>query len=650
MVFMAYRLQHFVALIALSNLCTYAYSMEQDVASCAAGDVGSCVAAGSRSLLQKVFQLDGKSVLDVAPDQPEPVKIVYNNSCNGTQADGKCWFLSDLGQSCVSTCEKNGRPFSYAVPTKELIPTLVHHDPAKRDEPWVALECFSPSDDRFHPVNPNAAKHFEEGVGDWTHENCKLACPCGRPEAHICSWKPPVGCAPEFVWKGVKYAGCASQDMERDTPWCQHNFQTLEEDHDLFSKDWSYCIHTCIREEREAPKEADGCEWRLADGCVHEFDIEDVHITGCTGAEGENKWCSTSDPYKDSSRKACTKVCPTEVPKTVPVPVPVPDRPKEDAACGWVPAASCVKEFDYEDTHYIGCTLTDHATPWCSNTDPYKGSWNDCVYTCSRPAVIKAPTAAPQEPVVPEKNATCGWVPADSCVKEFDYEDTHYVGCTLTDHATPWCSNTNPYTGSWNNCSYICSKAAASKPVTPERETTCTWQPNAGCATTFAYKGIDYTGCITEDHPTPWCSLDRVHAGAWETCSKVCSSVIVPAVPVPQPETPVEPPAAQNMPCDRIETEDDSVGNSVALDAVGYEISATTGTSSDVKRFVCRIVSSMACKVTDLSALMDFVARYGQPEMRVTAQQTTESYRALTAELLANCRTDGKWIVPQPHA
>merc|ERR1719197_1753970 len=186
---------------------------------------------------------------------------------------------------------------------------------------------------------------------------------------------------------------------------------------------------------------------------------------------------------------------------------------------------------------------------------------------------------------------------------------------------------------------HLCAKPAPPEPVAP----TCTWQPNSGCAPTFTYKGVDYTGCITEDHPTPWCSVDRVHAGSWETCTKVCTQPEVPAVPV-------APPAPQSMPCDRIETEDDSVGNSVALDAVGYEISATTGTSTDVKRFVCRIVSSMSCTVTEPQALMEFVARYGQPEMRVTAQRTTESYRQLTAEILDQCRSGGGWIVPQPHA
>jgi hypothetical protein len=120
------------------------------------------------------------------------------------------------------------------------------------------------------------------------------------------------------------------------------------------------------------------------------------------------------------------------------------------------------------------------------------------------------------------------WLPAESCVAEFDYEGKHYIGCSGADHDIPWCSNTKVYEGSWNSCIHSCP---GSTPLPSTDGDNCIWQPDQECSLTFQYKGVQYTGCTDVDHPTPWCSHDSNHKGSWTACTKVCSK------PTPAPAT-----------------------------------------------------------------------------------------------------------------
>lgn len=52
----------------------------------------------------------------------------------------------------------------------------------------------------------------------------------------------------------------------------------------------------------------------------------------------------------------------------------------------------------------------------------------------------------------------------------------------------------------------------------------CTWQVAEGCQESFVYKGVLRSGCIDIDHPTPWCSNDKVHLGQWSICKYTCKS------------------------------------------------------------------------------------------------------------------------------
>jgi hypothetical protein len=327
--------QLFAAILTLVISCTLAASTGKEESTCAQDAHGSSEPPAFGSLLQKRV---GKSTL-TQEQQPVSEENLYNTTCNGTQAQGRCWFLSELGESCATTCESQGRHFSYVIsdPKHPVMPQLVEHTPKVKDQPWAALECYVPSEDRYHPANENSARHFVEETETWSHENCKLACPCGggKSDKDKCSWKAPASCAPEFMWKGVKYAGCALVDLEHAKPWCQHDFQHTEKQSDNYAQDWSYCTHSCSPDEPSTPEEDDGCEW--------------------------------------------------------------------------VPASSCAKEFEYKDHHYVGCSGMDLDTPWCSNTDPYKGAWSHCLYSCAN----KDEKEEPVNPVpsnylsAPPKQDTC---------------------------------------------------------------------------------------------------------------------------------------------------------------------------------------------------------------------------------------------------
>lgn len=435
--------------------------------------------------------------------------------CTGADQQGRCWFLSELGETCMSTCARQGRSFSYAIadPERPLMPTLVNHQPKLKQEAWAALECYVPGEDRYHTANENAARHFSNDIGNWSHESCKLACPCGEVGSDRCVWKQAAGCVSQFMFRGVEYSGCATVDPEHETPWCQHQYQHTDKDDANLVKDWSSCTYTC---EDEVP---------------------------------------------------ARPVVPVEPTRPI---VPVePTRPSQDAECGWSPAPSCVNEFNYEGNQYVGCTGADHDKKWCSNSDPYLGSWDYCTYTCTQ----KPNPVVPVVPVVPI-------VPV--------------------------------------------------MPVDQSEE--CTWQPALGCSATFQYKGADYTGCTDMDHPAPWCSRDRVHTEAWYTCTRVCQRPVAP-VPVPQPT-----PTGEDTICARHpEVEKDSIGNAATLDEVGYHITASAESPINMKRFVCRVVAKIGCKVTDQASLLGFVPFYSG----IVAHQT---YRNLEYELTTLCHAGGRWV------
>jgi len=391
------------AALALAAKCTHASSTEKD-AICASDADGGCVAPTAPSLLQKkVSKHDTKGV---QPQELLPPSVAPNADCAGTTAQGRCWFLSDIGESCAATCSKHGRSFSYAIASPEapLTPRLVFHEPKTKQEPWAALECYVASEDRYHTANENAARHTADEVGDFSHENCMLACPCGGAGSAQCTWKQPAACVDKFMWKGVEYSGCATVDIEHERPWCQHNYQHTDKDS---GQDWSYCESRCESDEPARPKEpveearpkepVEECMWIPAYSCAREFSYEGTQYVGCTAADHDTPWCSNTETYYGSWSR-CVYMCPSK-PEPPLKPVDPPLKPVERVQnCTWQPKADCAKTFEYKGRNVEGCTDLDNPTPWCSRDAIHRDSWDTCTRVCSSEPVVPSPVHDGEDP------------------------------------------------------------------------------------------------------------------------------------------------------------------------------------------------------------------------------------------------------------
>lgn len=111
-------------------------------------------------------------VAQVCPDQ-------------GLQANSRCWYLSGDSLTCASTCATHGLRFAWLVAGEEnpVIPKLLGHHPQTRQFPWGRLECYVPSEDRYHTAKeaPDATTNDFGLPGHWSFPSCRLACPCEAP-------------------------------------------------------------------------------------------------------------------------------------------------------------------------------------------------------------------------------------------------------------------------------------------------------------------------------------------------------------------------------------------------------------------------------------------------------------------------------------
>merc|ERR1719487_2181243 len=88
--------------ILLLAVCDAQSSCDEKDATCASN-------ASPASLLQKNFRRDGKGAIGEEVLQPQVAP------CTGTTMQGRCWHLSETGETCAATCAKYGRTFSYVV-------------------------------------------------------------------------------------------------------------------------------------------------------------------------------------------------------------------------------------------------------------------------------------------------------------------------------------------------------------------------------------------------------------------------------------------------------------------------------------------------------------------------------------------------------
>lgn len=350
-------------------------------------------------------------------------------ACSGVVAQGKCWYLSELGESCRQTCAKNNRSVSFVVAdsSKPVITKLLGHEPISKGNPWAVLECYSPDSDYYRPANKQAAKYYVGNAADWSFSTCQLSCPCSN-NASECSWKPPPSCASSFEYNGKLYEGCIVTE-DREKPWCM-NFQKKRELGVFSSLEWSSCVYSCA----QAAKEETECKWNLPSTCVKEFDYQGAHYRGCTSVNHGTPWCSTSTQYA-GSWDHCVYSCPTENDTTAAKLNAA--SAEDDVLCNWQAPPECAPVFQYLGVDYEGCAVfVDHPTPWCSHDRIHTGAWSLCESVCRSPSggVVAQPIEKPQAAapdtsdwattsLVPGGNRTTPSPTEDPCTRHPDAEN-----------------------------------------------------------------------------------------------------------------------------------------------------------------------------------------------------------------------------------
>lgn len=87
------------------------------------------------------------------------------------------------------------------------------------------------------------------------------------------------------------------------------------------------------------------------------------------------------------------------------------------------------------------------------------------------------------------------------------------------------------------------------------------------------------------------------------------------------------------------EGENDHIGESAALDEMGYKIVAAQDSVVNMKRFICRVVDKLNCKVTDYDSLMKYAPNHSGLANRA-------NYQHLMDELSILCNSGTSWVSP----
>lgn len=159
-------------------------------------------------------------------------------------AQGRCWLLSELGDSCGQTCAAQGRPlnFTLADPTDPIVPKLLGTEPTGGQEnPWGVFECFVPEKDSYRAANEKVVQQAEK-IWNWSYPSCQLACPCGPVGGAGKCWQKAPGCLSAYIYNGTRYSQCIA--LDRDQPWCMKVPQRATLD-DIKPAEWSSCVDSC---------------------------------------------------------------------------------------------------------------------------------------------------------------------------------------------------------------------------------------------------------------------------------------------------------------------------------------------------------------------------------------------------------------------
>lgn len=590
-------------------------------------------ASSGESLLQRRFRRDGGA-------------FSAEQACDGIISVGKCWYLSELGQSCDSTCAARGFKYAFAVPQHDMVPVLVGHSPARKQSPWLHVECYKPAEDSYHPYNnPNSWPALPKD-GDYSDRTCQLACSCGLPgfdypdqgverslsvsplpgpgssDSQVAPAGPsrvsppifstpappptvvPICCEAETATCLACKMGASLQEFCRLRPETDGCFtrpcckaysaeclacaagMSVEEYCSQNSMNTVCSSRACCK---AAKANCLACAMRVSEeeycrlypktwGCPIAYgSVEAMNRTWFMSGIGEScastcarngmsySWAApptnspmtplllghaaiakepwtfvecyepTDDSYHLVNKKAWG--VPGETPQAdltnaanwthSTCQLACPCTAGLSASCRWVQPPACAQNFEYNGKMYAGCPTVDHDRPWCmhhhhnSGKESYQYRWSNCINTCEQSDNIKP-------------SSLCSWKAAPSCVREFDFVGTRVVGCTALAHDTPWCSNSDPYSGSWAHCLYDCdSPTDEDKNITDQLnkdvekdDMLCSWEAAGKCSETFTYEGVNYRGCaMFVDYPTPWCSHSPVHNGSWSPCEQVCTRV-----------------------------------------------------------------------------------------------------------------------------
>jgi len=204
------------------------------------------------------------------------------------------------------------------------------------------------------------------------------------------------------------------------------------------------------------------CAWEQPPACSPEFEYKGTMYEGCTSVEHDTPWCMHHHHHVEGQSSStdwsnCQYTCDTD--KDTPNVDPV-----TNSNCGWRPPASCVEEFNYEGTLFMGCTSTDFHSPWCSDKPIYDGSWNHCQYQCDNPTAADLNTIAELNAWAESEQDLCSWQAPTACASKFTYNGMEYQGCAHgAAEDTPWCSHDAVYVEGYSFCERVCTAADSSR-------------------------------------------------------------------------------------------------------------------------------------------------------------------------------------------
>jgi len=304
---------------------------------------------------------------------------------------------------------------------------------------------------------------------------------------------------------------------------------------------------------------------------------------------------------------------------------------EDNTLCTWQPASECSKPFVYRGVSYDACTDVDNPTPWCSHDLVHDGDWSVCQRVCTEATL----PATPPQPVTETVIVT---VPVTTT--EEPLTETVTVTVPVIEVRVPVAVTTTTTTKLPTVTVMVPVPVPA--PTTPEPETVTVTVPvqvdvsrrrsRRRVATNETTTTAATTATTTMAVTTSAAAVEITTTATTTQAAETTSANRTNATNVDE---------TGDAPCDRHpDAENDVVGNYVTLDEEGYRVLAQLESPINTKRFICRVVDKIDCKVVDLPSLFGFVPYY----RGVASHQT---YRHLEEELTMICHLGGKWIVPK---